>query len=325
MTSSENDVSSTSPQMRTMPLAACPACHSKASRVIAIGADTLKKCRDCGLVYAPVYADPDDIYVEGYHSGGVGTFGVDVTHPEWGEFLEFVGEKRMAMLAEFCPTPGRILDVGCGPGHFLASAKSRGWEAVGVELVPSAVEMAKDEFGLDVRCSLLEDSGLPERSFDVVAATHVLEHQEDGAAFLATLGRWVKPGGYLLIEVPNWNSVDRRGNKDRWFGLRPLEHLGHYTPHTLAKTMERIGFEPVTTWTPFYQFHRQTLGQALHDFGLDRLTPYLRRDAFTVPGLQRDQPVRLPNPMLRKVLHTMEQAAGVAKVGVVIVMIARVP
>lgn len=326
MTSSKTEEgASTMQPMRTMPLTACPACHSRAARTFSIGSEKLKKCKDCHLVYAPAYVDPDEIYVEGYHSGGMGNFGVDISHPEWAEFLEFVGERRMDMLEEVVTTPGRILDVGCGPGHTLASAKKRGWDAVGVELVPSAVKFANDEFGLEVHCSLLEDSGLPERSFDVVSATHVLEHQEDGAGFLTSVARWVKPGGHLFIEVPNWHSVDRLGNRDQWYGLRPLEHLGHYTPRTLAKTMERIGFTPVAVRTPFYQFHRQTLGQALHDFGLDPLTPYLLRDRLTVPGTQRDQEVRLPNALLRRVMKRMERLAGSAKAGVVIVMTARVP
>ncbi|HVA06289.1 MAG TPA: class I SAM-dependent methyltransferase [Acidimicrobiales bacterium] len=313
------------PQLHTMPVTACPACHSKAARTIPIGDKTLKRCKDCDLVYAPLYADPEAIYVEGYFSGEIGAFGLDTRHPEFDEYLDYVGEIRMDMIEQVVPGPGRILDVGCGPGHTLVVARNRGWDASGVDLVADAVKIAVERYGLDVRCSMLEDSGLPERSFDVVAATHVLEHQVDGIDFLTSIARWVKPGGCLFIEVPNWASVDRLGNAEQWFGLRPLEHLAHYTPQTLAKLMERIGFEPLLTRTPFYQFHRQTIGQALHDFGLSRLTPYLRGPRFTVEGKQRDEPVRVPNPTMRKVLGRMGQAAGLAKAGVVIVMMARVP
>jgi SAM-dependent methyltransferase len=308
-----------------MPVTACPACHSRAFTMISIGSESLKRCKDCGLPYAPAYVDPDEIYREGYHTGEIGSFGVDVSHPEWAELLEFVGERRMQILESVVPTPGRILDVGCGPGHFLASAKRRGWDAVGVELVPSAAQTATEQFGLEVHNSMLEDSGLPERSFDVVAATHVLEHQLDGVAFLTSIGRWVKPGGHLFIEVPNWSSIDRMGNKDRWFGLRPLEHLAHYSPRTLAKTMKRIGFEPVAIRTPIYQNHRQTMGQSLQDFGLARFAPYLRRDWLTVPGVQRGGTVRMPNAVMLRVLSGLEWATVAAKAGVVVVMIARVP
>ncbi len=196
---------------------------------------------------------------------------------------------------------------------------------MGVDLVSDAVQIAVERYGLDVRCSMLEESGLPERSFDVVAACHVLEHQQDGAHFLSTLGRWVKPGGHVFIEIPNWSSFDRMGNRDKWFGLRPLEHLGHYSPRTLARTMERIGFEPIAVQTPSYQFRGQSLDQALHDFGLEWLAPFLVRNILTVAGTQRDQPVRLPNAFMRGVLHGLEGITVAAKTGVVVVMTARVP
>jgi 2-polyprenyl-3-methyl-5-hydroxy-6-metoxy-1,4-benzoquinol methylase len=314
------------PGLRTSPTTSCPGCGGRSVRMITLGAHQLKKCRGCGLVYAPEFAEPDDIYVDGYFSGEVGNFGLDVRYPEFDEFLDFVAGSRMDFIERIVPRPGRILDVGCGDGHTLAEAQRRGWECVGVDLVADAVENAVTRYGLDVRNVLLEESGLPERSFDVVATTHVLEHQLDGAGFLTSIARWVKPGGYLMVEVPNWGSTDRWANRDRWFGLRPLEHLGHYSPRTLARTMRRIGAEPVAVATPCYQFpKRQSIGQALHDLGLERIAPYVQGDRFTVPETRRDHVVRLPAPATGRVLHAMESALNRVRAGTVVVMMARVP
>ncbi len=308
------------------PVTTCPACHSRAARTIFLRRAPLRKCRDCQLVYAPAFADPDQIYVEGYFSGEVGDFGMDTRYPEFDEFLDFVARSRMDFLERVVTVPGRILDVGCGDGHTLAEAKHRGWEAVGVDLVADAVENAVSRYGLDVRRVSLEESGLPHQSFDVVVTTHVLEHQLDGSGFLTSIARWVRPGGYLLIEVPNWSSADRWSNKDLWFGLRPLEHLGHYSPRTLARTLERIGAQPVAVSTPCYQFpQRQTMGQALHDLGLERLAPYLQGDRYTVPAVRRDHVIRLPNTAASRVLHGIERALDLVKAGTVVVMLARVP
>ena len=274
----------------------------------------------------PAFADPEQIYVDGYFSGEVGDFGLDTRYPEFDEFLDFVARYRMDFLEGVQSTPGRILDVGCGDGHTLAEAKRRGWNAFGVDLVADAVETAVSKYGLDVRRATLEESGLPERSFDAVVTTHVLEHQLDGSGFLTMIARWVRPGGYLLIEVPNWSSTDRWANKDRWFGLRPLEHLGHYSPRTLARTLERIGVQPIAVSTPCYQFpQRQTMGQALHDLGLERLAPYLQGDRYTVPVVRRDRVIRLPKPPASNVLHGIEKALDFIKAGTVVVMVARVP
>jgi 2-polyprenyl-3-methyl-5-hydroxy-6-metoxy-1,4-benzoquinol methylase len=308
------------------PLTTCPGCHSHSARTIFLRGAPLRKCRDCQLVYAPAFADPDQIYVEGYFSGEVGDFGMDTRYPEFDEFLDFVARYRMDFLERVVTVPGRILDVGCGDGHTLAEAKHRGWDAVGVDLVADAVENAVTRYGLDVRRASLEESGLPHQSFDVVVTTHVLEHQLDGSGFLTSIARWARPGGYLLIEVPNWSSADRWSNKDHWFGLRPLEHLGHYSPRTLARTLERIGAQPVAVSTPSYQFHqRQTMGQALHDLGLERLAPYVQGDRYTIPAVRRDHEIRLPKPAASRVLHGIERALGLLKAGSVVVMLARVP
>jgi SAM-dependent methyltransferase len=309
---------------RTMPITRCPACHSSHADVITIGSKELKKCRDCHLPYAPAYVDPSEIYVEGYHSGGCGRFGNDTTHPAWKEFLDYVGDRRMAFIQRIVTTPGRFVDVGCGAGHTVESAQRRGWDACGVELVPSAVQIAQD-LGLHVMLSTLEESDLPQHSFDVVAASHVLEHQRDGVEFLSSISRWLKPGGYLFLEVPNWSSFDRRGNADRWQGLRPLEHLAHYSPRTLGSLMRRLGYQPVLTETPFYTMPGTSLGQMLNDYGLTRLVPLLSKRALTVPIQQHDEAMLGPNAFLQTALKGVGRLQSISKGGVVLNMMVRVP
>lgn len=308
--------------MKTFVLDACPACGSPAPRRRRLGDHDLHRCAQCHLVYAPEFADPADLYVDGYFSEH-GQMGIDTRHPEFRPFMDYVANRRLDLLEQVVKKPGSLLDVGCGNGELLGAAKQRGWLAHGVDLVPEAVANAIADYGVDARVGLLEDAGWPERHFDVVAATHVLEHQSDGAAFLASLARWVAPGGHLLIEVPNWNSLDRRRNRDGWIGLRPLEHVAHYSPRTLAGTARRLGLRPVLLRTPCYQYPGQTVGQALKDLGLNRFEPRLRR--FTVEGAQRGQPARYPSPGLRRFLSLVEKAAETTRTGVVVVMAAQVP
>jgi SAM-dependent methyltransferase len=116
-----------------------------------------------------------------------------------------------------------------------------------------------------VTISHLEESGLPERSFDVVSAFHVLEHVPDSRAFLRTMARWTRPGGFIAVEVPNWRSVQRRRLREEWPGLRPREHLVHYTPRTLTRTMRSVGIEPLLVRSPAYVGEPQTLDDALAD------------------------------------------------------------
>src|SRR6266516_6046711 len=71
---------------------------------------------------------------------------------------------------------GRLLDVGCGSGEFLARMRDHGWKVVGVEPDEAAARVARDSFGLEAHCGTLDDVDLPESSFGAVTMSHVLEH-----------------------------------------------------------------------------------------------------------------------------------------------------
>ncbi len=252
--------------MKVLELASCPACGSGAQRAFDLGeGNVLHRCDECATVFAPRYADPAEVYVDGYMFGQAGAFGLDVRHPLFQQYLTRVAHQRLTMIERATrQRGGALLDVGSGTGEVLLAARERGWRAQGVEPERTAAEMAIGR-GLDVEIALLEEAGLPEQSFDVVSAFHVLEHIPDSRTFLTTLARWARPGGYVAIEVPNFHSVQRRRLGHHWPGLRPLEHLVHFTPHTLPRTMRAAGIEPVLVRSPVYLGPPQTLQEALND------------------------------------------------------------
>ena len=229
------------PPLPLIPITECPACHSKAWRAVTLGAAPLKRCTDCGLTYAPEYTDPDAIYLDGYFSGELGPFGVDTSHPDFRKFLTFVGKRRMDILERVVRAPGRIVDVGCGTGETLAEAKRRGWETYGVDLIADAVQVAIDDFGIDARQSLLEESGLPERSFDVVSATHVLEHMPDGAGFLAP---W--PAGSNRARAPLHRGPELEQRRTAW--AMPRDGSATVLSSTWPTTPPRRWRAPCNGW-----------------------------------------------------------------------------
>ncbi len=228
--------------MRIIELAACPACGSRSLATFELGGgNRLRRCERCTTVSAPDYADPSEVYVDGYMFGEAGPFGLDVRAPEFQRYLMRVAHRRLAIIERATGVRGgSLLDLGSGTGEVLLAARARGWRGQGVEPEHTAAQMAADR-GLEVVVATLEQSGLPQRSFDVVSAFHVLEHQPDSRAFLESMARWVRPGGFVVIEVPNWQSVQRRRLGERWTGLRPHEHLVHFTPSTLAGPSGRRG------------------------------------------------------------------------------------
>jgi SAM-dependent methyltransferase len=147
---------------------------------------------------------------------------------------------------------GTVLDIGCATGSFLLQAQSRGWRVAGVEPSAFARRQATRRLATDVTESL---SDLPnDVTFDVVTLHHVLEHLHDPVAFLASE---VAPrvGRRLLIEVPNFGSLASRVHGYRWRDLRTDQHVYHYQPATLARTVMAAGLRVrsiYTLWEPLW-------------------------------------------------------------------------
>lgn len=97
---------------------------------------------------------------------------------------------------------GRLLDLGCGIGLFVAHAREQGWDAVGVEPSAWAAREGHRRFGIEIHNSTLEEAPLEKGSFDVVHANHVLEHVADPVATLRSAADLLRPGGHVVMEVP---------------------------------------------------------------------------------------------------------------------------
>jgi SAM-dependent methyltransferase len=311
--------------MRILELGACPACGAGDGRQFDIGAgNLLRRCEQCGVVSALDYADPAEVYVDGYMFGEAGDFGLDVRHPQFQRYLIRVAHRRIAMIERATGLGrGTLLDIGSGTGEVLLAARERGWRGHGVEPERTAAEMARGR-GLEVAVSRLEESGLPQRSFDVVSAFHVLEHMPDSRAFLSMLARWARPGGFVVVEVPNWASVQRRRRREQWEGLRPREHLVHFTPKTLRRTVEAAGITPLAMRSPAYVGPPQDLDQALWD--LARPGPRFRRliEPLSRPATVEGKQTRYPTRIGWATLRAMEAIYDRAGVGTVVVCVGRV-
>jgi SAM-dependent methyltransferase len=158
--------------------------------------------------------------------------------------LSLVHQARIRRIERLTGGPGRVLDVGCGPGLFLHHMRSRGWDTRGTERSPSAAQQARDVLNLDVRAQDLEeliDEGV---SYDAVVLWHVAEHVHDPATTLREIARLLRPGGVLMIGVPNFGSPEARIGGAGWFHLDVPRHLYHFTSGTLRNLLADAGLEP---------------------------------------------------------------------------------
>ncbi|HEX9002469.1 MAG TPA: class I SAM-dependent methyltransferase [Blastocatellia bacterium] len=152
---------------------------------------------------------------------------------------ELMARERLDDLKRFV-AGGRLLEVGCSTGEMLAEAGSS-FTACGVEADEgsSRVTVAR---GLNCSHGTLAEAKFPDAHFDVAAMYHVVEHFPSPRAELAELHRVIAPGGWLVIETPNIETLWFRLLGARWRQFIP-DHIFFFTPATLARLCEESGFE----------------------------------------------------------------------------------
>lgn len=137
-----------------------------------------------------------------------------------------------------------LLDVGCGNGHFLELAVAAGWNAVGLDVDALAVRNCVDR-GLRVEFGGLENFPDPDRLFDWITLSHVIEHVHDPVALLSGCFERLRPGGHLWIATPNLNSIGHGMFGANWLSLDPPRHLVLFHRRSLIDALVRCGFEEV--------------------------------------------------------------------------------
>jgi SAM-dependent methyltransferase len=142
----------------------------------------------------------------------------------------------------------RALDVGCATGALLARLRDRGWDVTGVEISPAG-EYARRERALDVKSLPLEKNHFPSGSFDVVLASHLIEHLTDPAGFVREVYRICAPGGCFMVTTPNISGFQARLFRGRWRSAI-FDHLYLFSTKTLSRLLRANGFwvEKPVTW-----------------------------------------------------------------------------
>jgi len=219
----------------------CDLCGADAcERVIAKAGTFYCRCRQCGFVYAnprPRSATADSERYFAYQRGHY----IEATYSAR---RQRAYRRTLSRLRRHRRT-GRLLELGCSVGGFLYRAREMGWAPVGVEIVPSCAEYARQAWGLEVVCRPLERADLPADAFDVVYSNALLEHLPRPGRAMREVARVLRPGGVVYTKTINLGSYTHELLGDDWSLLRPDVHPSLFTPETLKRCCTQAGLEVV--------------------------------------------------------------------------------
>ncbi|RYY10777.1 MAG: class I SAM-dependent methyltransferase [Cytophagaceae bacterium] len=232
-------------------LEACPVCGSPAladklrvqDKSVSQETFTIQQCQGCGFQFTNPRPDAAHIgkYYESdaYVSHNSGAQGLINQVYKMARF--FTVRRKVALITKLNGSQkGRLLDYGCGTGHFLAGAKKAGWQVAGLEPNGRAREEAAGRVGQPIE-EPAALATLPAGSFDIITLWHVLEHVHTLNETLDQLMRVLGKGGKLLIAVPNVDSFDAQHYGPDWAAYDVPRHLYHFGPGPMGQLLARHG------------------------------------------------------------------------------------
>jgi SAM-dependent methyltransferase len=155
------------------------------------------------------------------------------------EFYAYSAAYKAEWIARHCPR-GRLLEVGCGEGFLLEAARARGYQVFGLEPHAERARRVKEQLGIAVQESFIEDAGLLKEDFDVVYHCDMLAHFPDPIRCLRLMASSLRDGGVLCFEVGVLGAIS-----PFWYrligeiGLGP--HLWLYSEQALESLFAQAG------------------------------------------------------------------------------------
>jgi SAM-dependent methyltransferase len=211
-------------------ISTCAACGSSdaLARVRRDGFIPVLLCRDCGVrsLDADTLVLTDDTVEQTY----------DEYIRSYSGHIERAFARRLKLLEDVAPAAARVLDVGCSYGIHFDGLRSAGYRVSALEISPLAVSHLRAS-GTEVFTGF---EAVPTSSFDVVTMWHALEHMPDPLQALREVNRVLKPGGTLLLAVPNASGFFSKVAFDHWVWTLPW-HRHYFTAAGLRVLARRAG------------------------------------------------------------------------------------
>ena len=219
------------------------------------GEFTLVRCPECGLLYLNPQPTREEIAL--FYPAEYDPY-IDATTDRASRLnrasVNYGMRKRCRAVTQH-KSGGRLLEIGCATGTFLAAMRALGtWNVFGVDTSEYAVQKARDQLGLDVFHGQIEEARFLDSFFDVVVLWDVLEHLPDPKSTLLEIRRVLTNNGLLIFRVPSMDSLDSKLFGPYWAGLDAPRHFSVFSRATLGRLLETTGFylERITCFSGTY-------------------------------------------------------------------------
>lgn len=243
--------------------------------------DQLVRCRQCGLEYLNPRLR-SDVIITGYSEGA------DEAFISQNSARERTFTRSLENIEKLKPAKGRLLDVGTAGGAFPGVAARREWQVLGCEPNRWMAEWGSNHYGIEIKAGTIFDLSTPDSEFDVVTLWDVLEHTPDPMSVLQECRRILKPGGLLVVNYPDIQSLVARLMGRKWVFLLSV-HLYYFTPSTLRAMLEKTGFRVAR-----FKRHWQSLELGYILFRMQPYIPWLSRLGTRIVSALKLEHMQIP-------------------------------
>jgi len=220
----------------------CEVCGNSAPENFSLKFDRkdfkVTECNKCGFVFIPQFYRQQIPY-ENYRDEEV----LESVR-RGNNYIKIRRHKLRLKLIKKYAKSGKLYDIGVGWGHFLYTAKLMGFDASGVEISELMHHYATTDLKLDVVHDNFFNLGLPSDNWDVATMWDVLEHINEPDKAIEKVWDILKPGGYLVLQVPQIDSKVARKQKGKW-SMMSIEHINYFSKKSIKTLLEAKGFEVV--------------------------------------------------------------------------------
>lgn len=210
------------------------------------GTFTLQTCGHCGHIYLNPRPDPTEIarfYPDDYEPYTKGNSADTKASHRLGQ--RYFIYKQLRLVRRYLKPGQNVLEIGCAGGDFLAALRDEGLTVTGIEPNEAAALAARAHFQLNVINQPFETCDFPDNEFDGVIMWNVWEHLERPRETLGRLSRMVRPGGSLIMNVPNPASVEASLFGRFWAGWDFPRHFNIYSAPLLRTLLAEMGWRTV--------------------------------------------------------------------------------